>query len=255
MKLLDIVKDILLETKKINTSDLPSQGYFYNDDFEIKIKRADIADIIEYEYNFDKNNLLVSIECIKKIVRNNSILSPEYTYRDIKSIDIIFLFLEIVKFTNKKNIRIPYKNELGEDVYADFSIENFKYFDFKPHLKFYDKESKEMLIDGYRFSLPSIGIESSLTDYLANVTGEDKIKNLNNYSYDFLFFLNKKNSLSFDEIENLIQIFNFDIDLDERKKISKIVDKFKPMVTYSLIINGNPVEIKSKLNLQDIWKY
>jgi hypothetical protein len=69
-----------------------------------------------------------------------------------------------------------------------------------------------------------------------------------------MFFLGGKDKLEFSEIDNLIQIFNYDLEDSEISKIRKIVGKFKGIVGYSLVIDGDPIEIKTKINLQDIWK-
>jgi len=253
MGLMDIIRGLLMEIKKLEINKLPSQGIFYNDDFNISIKKADMQDIIEYEHRFDKDNLMIVIDCIKRIVSKNVILD-NYSYLDIKSVDIIFIFLEIVKFTTKKEIKIPFISKSGEEEFIEFNSKNFNYFNFDKYMKYYNKDSKDILINGYKFSPPSIGVESSLTQYLSTKINDPDIERLNEASYDFMFFLGFKNSLTADEIENLIQIFNYDIDDSEIKKIKEIVNKFKNMTGYSLVINGMPVEIKTKINLQDIWK-
>ena len=97
MSLLSIIKGILNLQHKIDLKKLPSQGLFYKDDFEIYIKKANLEDIIEYEHNYDKEDLGTVISRLKKIVEKNVILSKNYSYNDIKSIDVVFLFLEIVK--------------------------------------------------------------------------------------------------------------------------------------------------------------
>ena len=254
MGILDILKSLVLETKKINVSKLPSQGLFYNEDFEIRIKKATIEDIIEYEHRYDRNNLISAIECIKRIVKKNVVLSNNYTYDYIKSVDIIFIFLEIVKFTNKKKIEVSYINSFGKEDYVTFDEEHFKYFDFTPYLKFYNSDKKEIEINGYRFSLPSIGVETALTSYLSTKNDECEAKKLSKVSYDFMFFLGNKSYISNSEIDNLISIFNYDLDEVEISKIKNIVDRFKGIVGYTLMIDGKEVEMKSKINLPDIFK-
>jgi hypothetical protein len=49
-------------------------GLFYNDDFNIWIKKADIEDIIEYEYKYKKDDIGSIINRVKKIVNKNVIL-------------------------------------------------------------------------------------------------------------------------------------------------------------------------------------
>jgi hypothetical protein len=53
-----------------------------------------IRDVVSYENNFNKEDIGQVIYQIKEIVKNNIKLSINYTYDDIKSIDIIFIFLE-----------------------------------------------------------------------------------------------------------------------------------------------------------------
>ena len=96
MSLSNILKGILNLQKKINVKTLPSQGIFYKDDFELWIKKADVEDIIEYEYEYEKENLGLVISRVKKIVEKNAITSNGYSFNDIKSVDVVFLFLEIV---------------------------------------------------------------------------------------------------------------------------------------------------------------
>lgn len=254
MGLLEILKGLISENKKLDIKKLPSQGFFYKNNFSIKIKKADIEDIIEYENKFDKNNLIISIECIKKVVKRNVILNNGYSYVDIKSVDIIFIFLEIVKFTTNKEIKISYIDKTGKDNFVSFNSDHFNYFSFDEFIKYYDDSKKEFIIDGYRFSLPSIGVESSLTNYLGTKTDEREIKKLNNSSYDFMFFLGTKSELTFPEIDNLLDIFNQDLDDVEIDKIKNIVEGFKGMVSYSLIVEGEQIEVKSKIDLHDIWR-
>ena len=254
MGLFEIIQGLLIETRVIDTKDLPSQGVFYKDDFNIKIKKADIGDIIEYEHKFNKNDLLSSIECIKNVVANTTIMSKGYTCDDIKSVDIIFVFLEIVKFTTGRDLLVPYINGEGNECFITFDTEHFKYYDFSQIEKYYDYETREYVVDDYRFSLPSIGVESSLTNYLFSKSASDEITKLNKMSYDFMYFLGYKTSLTFYEIDNLIQIFNFDLDECEIKRVSAIVNMFSGIVSYTLLDGNITIDIKSKLNLQDIWK-
>jgi hypothetical protein len=88
MGLVDILKSLMQKTKKINVKDLPSRGIFYKKDFSLKIKKAEIQDIVEYELNFDKENLFAVVESIKKIVKKNIVLDNNYTFDDVKSVDV-----------------------------------------------------------------------------------------------------------------------------------------------------------------------
>ena len=255
MNISEIIRGILNQTKKIDIISLPTQGLFYKPDFEIKIKKAEMEHIIDYELNYDKDNLYVVIESVKKIVRNNTLFSKGYVFEDIKSVDIIYLFLEIVKISLKKPIEIPYFNdEKGHVDMVKFENENFNYFDFSNYMKYYDKENAELLIDGWKFSMPSIGIENCLTQFLFHKSDKKDADKWNNYSYDFLFFVGNHNNLSFDEIENLVMIFNVELEHHEQKKINSIIKKFMNLTKHSLKIDNKVVEIKSKIDLSTIWK-
>ena len=251
MNLSEIIRDLLNQPKKIDIKNLPTQGVFYKKDFELKIKKADMEDIIEYEVNYEPEDIYIILDSLMKIVRKNVILSKDYSFNDIKSVDMVYIFLEIVKFTLNKSIKIPFYNEkIAKPDYIEFDSRNFNYFDFSSFTD-HDKETAEILINGYRFSMPSIGVESSVTYFIASKKNQKKWNSLN---YDFTFFVNNKGSLSFAEIENLVTIFNYDIDDKERTIIKNIKDQFKDLIGYSLKLDGEVIEIKSKLDLETIWK-
>jgi hypothetical protein len=256
MSLIKLVKNLLNVQKKLDTRILPSQGLFYKDDFEIWIKRADVEDIIEYEYKYTKDNIGVIIHKVKKLAENNIILSYGYSFDDIKSIDIIFLFLEIVKFTKGEAIKLDYVDEdTGHDDVIEFGHNNFNYFEISNELmEYYDVENQQFIIDGYKYSLPSIGVENSLTNFLISKSDDVDAIKYNDYFYDFTYFLGDKNKLSFSEIDNLIQIFNCDIEPSELSKIIRIMKTFMPIQSYSLTKNGKIIEITSKIDLEKIWK-
>ncbi len=253
MTLTKILSLLLTEKKEVDISKLPSQGLFYNKDMKLKIKKAEPQDIIFYESNIDRTSMIKSIECIKGIVEKNVMLNKKYTFLDLKSVDIVFLFLEIVKFTKGKPILIKYKENDITDKWISFGSESFNYFNFSNVVGVYSDETREFIIDGYHYSFPSIGVENSLAVYLSNITDKEKIKELQKISYDFLFFLTGKTHLTEAEIDNLIQIFNYDIDEQEREKISNIVKGFSDILSYSLVVDGKVVDMKYMLNLETIW--
>jgi hypothetical protein len=98
MSISGFLKGILNLQKKVDLKLLPSQGLFYKDDFQLYIKKVDLTDIIEYEYKYVKEDLGLIISKVKKVVEKSIIIKNDYTFDDIKSVDIIFLFLEIVRF-------------------------------------------------------------------------------------------------------------------------------------------------------------
>ena len=168
MNLVNLLKGLLNLQKKIDIKTLPSQGLFYKDDFEITIKKADVEDIIEYEYNYIKDDLGSVIFKLKKVVEKNATFSSGYTFNDVKSIDIVFLFLEVVRFTKGKAVKLTYfDDELGEEKIIEFSSNYFNYFRLSEEvMEHYNKDSKEFIIEDFKFSLPSIGVENCVTNYL-----------------------------------------------------------------------------------------
>lgn len=242
--------------KEIDRSKIPSQNLFYKDDFIIKIKKADTTDIKEYEEDFVKEDLASIIDKVKTIVEKNLILPKEYIFEDLKSIDVVFLFLEIVKFTTGRKIKINYIDEEENRLDTiEFDEKTFNYFRLDKDIKkFYDPLTKSFNMSGYTFTLPSIGVENSLTLFLMMKSESFEIEKYSKLGFEFTYFLSDKNFLTFQEIENLIEIFNFDMDEEEKVKIKKIIKTFEPLQKYSLIKNGKIIDINSKIDLEKIWK-
>jgi len=252
--MLETIKSLLNLQKKIDLKTLPSQGYFYKDDFELYIRKANMEDIIEYEYNYVRDNILLHIHKVKTIVEKNAILKNGYSFIDLKSIDVVFIFFEIVKFTLNKPIRVDYFDDvLGNPSLIEFGPSNFNYYDFTPNLKNWNKETREFEIDGYKYSLPTIGVENSITNFLID-KNEKNQQQYGKYSYDFTYFLNHKPKLTFDEIENMLQIFNFDLEESEILKVRGIVKMLSPIQKYSLKRGDKVIDISSKIDLETIWK-
>ncbi len=254
--MIDFFRELFVKRIKLDTKILPSQGLFYKKEFEINIKKASKEDILDYEKNYVKDDIGTVIYLIKKIVEKNIKLSGGYVYEDIKSIDIIFIFLEIVKITKGKPINLLYfDKETDSEGKIEFGSKYFNYFQFTNKLlQNYSNEDRSFTINGYKYTLPSIGVENSLTNFLIVKSSEEDAFNYNNYTYDFTYFVGDKNNLKFKEIENLIQIFNFDMDKDEMKKMKEVIKTFLPLQRYSLKKDGRIVEMNSKINLEKIWK-
>jgi hypothetical protein len=254
--MIDFFRELFVKRINLDTKILPSQGLFYKKDFEINIKKASKEDILDYEKNYVKDDIGTVIYLIKKIVEKNIKLSGGYVYEDIKSIDIIFIFLEIVKITKGKPINLLYfDKETDSEGKIEFGSKYFNYFQFTNKLlQNYSNEDRSFTINGYKYTLPSIGVENSLTNFLIVKSSEEDAFNYNHYTYDFTYFVGDKNNLKFKEIENLIQIFNFDMDKDEMKKMKEVIKTFLPLQKYSLKKDGRIVEMNSKINLEKIWK-
>jgi len=149
-----------------------------------------------------------------------------------------------------KPIRVPYYDSLNKVSYLEFNPDNFNYADIsKEKEESYDSINKEFIIDEYRYSVPSVGAETSLTNYLMS-----KTENYDKYNYDFLYFLGNRNKLTEKEIENLIIIFNYDITEIESKKVGRIIRMFSNIGRYSLKRKNQIVDMTSKLELDAIWK-
>lgn len=257
INLFNLIKCFLNSYKEIDGEKIPSQNLFYYDDFNIKIKKAEKEDIIEYENGFVKDDIGNIIDKVKTIVEKNLILPEGYIFEDLKSIDVVYLFLEIVKLTTGKKIKINYFDEENNKLETiEFSEKTFNYFSLdKNIISLYDKSSKCFNMGGYSYTLPSIGVENCLTLFLTVKSKDPKIKiDYSILNFDFTYFLSDKNFLTFQEIENLIEIFNFDMDEDEKMKIKKIIKTFEPLQKYSLIKDGKVIDINSKIDLEKIWK-
>ena len=184
-------------------------------------------------------------------------LTITLSYNDIKSIDIIFIFLEIVKLTKGKPISLVYFDKNNDiETKIEFGTKYFNYYKISNKImKFYDSNDRSFSINGYKYTLPSIGVENALTNFLIIKSNESSnIKEYSNYNYDFTYFLADKNFIKFKEIENLIQIFNYDMESDELEKTKSIIKIFSPLQRYSLKKNGKIVEMNSKINLEKIWR-
>ena len=121
-------------------------------------------------------------------------------------------------------------------------------------MEHYSKDSKEFIIEDFKFSLPSIGVENCVTNYLIDKSDDYDVAKYNEFNYDFIFFLGNKRSVNFNEIDNLIQIFNYDIEESDSRKVRKVIKMFQPIQRYSLKRGNKVIEINSKIDLEKIWK-
>ena len=251
----NLIKGVVSTKRKIDVSKLPSQGLFYKDDFSVNIKKANTEDIKEYEKNFIKDNLGLIIKKVKDVVEKNIILSSGYIFEDIKSIDVVFLFLEIVKYTTGKSIKIVYIDKNNKESFIEFDQKFFNYHKVSENImKSYNSIDRNFKVNGYTYTLPSIGVENSLTLFLIEKSKFSDAIKYQKLIFDFTYFVGDKNFLTFSEIENLIQIFNFDIEKDELEKIKEVLLIFSPLQRYSLIKDGKEIDINSKIDLENIWK-
>jgi hypothetical protein len=255
LSILDVLSNIFFSKKKIDIKTLPSGGFFYNEDLTLSIKRASESEIKEYHENFTADDLVSIISKIKKIVCNNVILNEPYIFEDLKSVDVVFIFLEIVKHTTGNKIMITYVDEQkNKECQIEFDKTTFNYF--KPSTELmtsWNKKERHFDIMGYRYNLPTIGVENCITFFLLYHSQDENSPYLSDLFYDFTYFVGQKNFLTFNEIENLIQVFNSDIEEEEMDKIKEILEIFSPFQKYSLIEGGKVVDINSKIDLKNIW--
>jgi hypothetical protein len=236
--------------KKLNVKKLPTQGYFYPKDFTISIKKASLDDRLLYNFNFVKDDISVILSETKRIIKNCLILDKKYKYEDIKSNDLLYIFFEIVMFTMDRDIMIPFKDVIGNTSYVPFTQNNFNYFDFDSMKCEYDSKTREFIKNDWRFSLPSLGVENCLVDYIYDL---DESGERTDWNYDFLFFLGNKNYISSDEFDNLITIFNSDLDDKSREEVREIVKTIYKSIGYSLFVDGKVIDLDMKIDFETLF--
>lgn len=236
------------EFKNLTLNDLPSMGYFYDDNFKVHISKATEEDIENFKENY-KPDTLNSLFSISEVVQKNILLPKGYSYKHLSSIDVVFIFFEIVRFTKEEPIYINLPSYSVE-----FTPNNFKYFDVNEELKkFYNKDKKAFIIDGYSYSIPSIGVENSITKFLTICYYNNELDKYSDKNYDFLFFLNKRVELTTKEIINLIEIFNDDMEDEEVEKVKNIINMFEDFTTYRLYNKNGSIIKMNNLNLERVW--
>lgn len=250
MDLLNFFK--INKRKKINIKNLPSQGLFYADDFEIYITKLDKDYINEYKTKLDVTSLQKLLKRITRVIIDHTSFNNEYTYRNIVSIDLFFIFLEIVKYTTNKPIIINhYDDENDIDVRLEFNEENFNYFKPTEEMsKSYNYGKKCFELNGYMISPPTTGVEEDLTELLNSISSLPGSEIYNDYNYNFIYVLGNKTSINVKEIKNLIQIFNNDITKEEEEKLKDAVSKITSIQKYEIKYNN----IKLSLSSIDLFK-
>lgn len=239
MSIFSILSSLKDRTKTIDLSKSTTNGIFYPKDFKIQIKKASEIDIAFYKNNFQQNNILSIINCMIKMVNNNTIINNG-TFADIKALDLYYIFLEIVKYTLDKDIYV----NLGD---VQIPIDNnYSYFDYSKYE--FDYNTREFLMNGYRFSLPNMGIEDCLARYIFQ---KKEIKK--DYTFYFVYFLGNKNYLSYNEIDNLMSLFNEDMDKEEYNKVEEVVNTFKAWNDIKLLHKGFNVDLKYNLDLRNLF--
>lgn len=253
MNLLNIFKR--KEKKKINIKSLPSRGFFYADDFEIYITKCSKDYIKEYKTGLNLTNISKLLKRITRLVIDHTTYSKGYSYKNITSIDLFYVFLEIAKFTSGKKIIIKhYDKENDTNVNIELNEDTFNYFQpSEKVMETYNEEEKCFDINGYMISSPTTGAEENLTELLNAVTPIPGSEIYNDYNYDFLYVLGGRTTLSIKEIKNLIQIFNNDITKEEKDRLKEAVSQLSPIQKYEVIYNNELLSVSSNINLRKIF--
>jgi hypothetical protein len=248
--IIDILDGISSATKELNIKELPTQGVFYPVDFTLHIRKASFDDIMLYNFNYVKDDLGVILKETKRIIRKNIILGDKYKYEDLKSNDLLYIFFEIVRFTMNRDINVSYVDIFGNTVQIPFCSVNFNYFNYDSLKCEYNDVTREFIKDGYKFSLPSVGVENCLVEYIFNLDERGEETDVN---YDFLFFLGNKNYLSDSEMDNLVTIFNEDLDDTEKEKISNIIKLIYPAIGYTLKWSNKIIGLDMKIDFEKLF--
>lgn len=241
-----ILTDIFSSEKhmKVNIQKLPSQGYFYPKDLEILIKKGDIDDQIKYQYGLGNSNIFGIIDTVRNILKEKlKFRNSKFRFNSLRSIDIFYIFIMFVKHTTGK--KIIFNN-------IEFSPDNFIYFDFSQFKDKYDEEYREFIFNGWKFSLPSIGTETSINHFSYELAIKGKSEQYQDSNYNLIYFLGNRTEQSYDDIINLIEIFE-DLDEESQNHINRVVEKFSKSGLYFLIEHGKqPTRINPHM-LKDIW--
>ena len=128
MSLANIVRGILNLQKKINVKTLPSQGLFYKDDFELWIKKADVEDIIEYEHQYEKEDLGLVITRVKKIVekKHEVVIKPEPKINNTQYKKFSYNQYSLYQEVKEKSEKIAHL-KMVDDISSDDNIDDSYY--------------------------------------------------------------------------------------------------------------------------------
>ena len=241
------LRNFLFKTDKysIPINILPSQGYFYPDGLEIYLEKGSDEDRESYLNGFYNSTIFGITDTIKSIlIKKVTFNQKNFTFEKVKAIDILFIFIEFIKYTTDKPV---YFNSV------EFNKDNFIYFDFKEFENNYDEKEKCFTFNNWKYSLPTIGIESSLGKFSYEITMRGQSSKYENKNYNFIYFLSDKTSINFDKMVDLINLYD-ELSDENKEEIQIIVDKFSKSGIYFLLESGKkPIRINSNM-LQNAWK-
>ena len=230
--------------KNINIKSLPSQGYFYPKNLKILIYAGNSDDHSYFLKNLLNSNIFGIIEIVKKILKKKIKISPKnFNFNELKAIDIFYIFIEFIKITT------------NETVYfggIEFKSENFMYFNFEDYSEHYDPIKREYVFEGWKFSLPSIGIESSLNKFSHEITIRGELQKYQNSNLNLIYFLGKETELNYQGMINIINIME-ELSAEDEEYINSIVKKFNNANVYILVTEGrDPVKISPTM-IKEVW--
>jgi hypothetical protein len=239
--------ELLHDTKVVDNSVLPSRGLFYPDDFIITLKAADGAAIEKYkkiisENNFDKLSEFISYS-LKKFVS----MSDGYSHNDIKIIDNLYIMLMIAKLTKGDDVMCRIYNQQTADVeYVPFDENSFAYYDFNKKFAVGDRR---LNYKGYYLTIPSIGVQNSIINYVREKKelGQDTDWNF------FAYSVGNLTKMTYDEIENYLDIFDDGLTDDDTAVISEGVKLLLNEVMYAVKYNGKEYDLTRVLDFENIF--
>tara|TARA_R110000772_G_C13305840_1_gene439332 strand:- start:4107 stop:4892 length:786 start_codon:yes stop_codon:yes gene_type:complete len=245
---LQILISSLFNKKKnqhsLNVKRLPSQGYFYPDDLEIYIEKGNIDDQIVYYHGIDNSNIFGFISTIKSILSKKIEFNyTDFTFDRLRAIDVFFIFIEFVKYSTNKKIFFS-----G----IEFCHENFVHFNFNQFEDQYNREDLSFTFNEWMFSLPSIGIETSLSKFSYEISIKGQSDEYKDKNYNLIYFLGDKTELSYEGMVNLVELFE-DLDKEHQNQINSIVEKFSKAGLYFLIEMGKKSIRVNPTMLKEIW--
>lgn len=242
-------KKIELEVKK-----LPSMGLFYDDEFKIFIKKMEIEEIFLFKKEYDFNNIFKITESIRRVVEKHTIYSKGYNIDDLSSIDLMYVFYNIIALTKNKPINFIYQyNNILKNI--PFTEATFRYAKLDKLLENYDPKTKTVNVGSYRLKYPTIGIEKSIYNFIIDMGKQNKIDDYKDYNYNFMYFVPDKKTLTYEEIDNLLILFNNELPDDLQKTITEALGIISDNMGYKLyskeddsVIDISSIDLKNILD-------
>lgn len=235
----------------IKTEYLPTRGLYYNENIKITLYKASDKTIKYYKDNINTTDINEMLSVINNVVKSH-IKIENSTFNDLKSIDLLYLFIYIVRITTEKPYLVKYEIEgvgVGE---MEFNEDNFLYLEIEKlskHFKEYNKERKQIVLhNGFHFSLPSIGLETQIVEFIKNNKDKYEYENMN-----FIYFMGNENNVANEYIDNAILMFQ-ELDYETRTLIDDFIYLYEEKQRFKLLKDNILVDLKSGLHFDDLWQ-